>query len=74
MQSQRIRVSSVKIIANKVLRAFDEDEILLKFNINIERQPRKLPRVQSSPSSSIFISAAAANQSASKIKKSYKKK
>jgi hypothetical protein len=69
-------VLSVKAIANKALRAFDGDEILLKFDISIERQPRRPPRVQSfsPPPSPTSISAAAANQSASKIKKSHKKK
>jgi hypothetical protein len=37
MQFQRIRVPSAKIIINKILRAFDRDEILLKFDINIKR-------------------------------------
>jgi hypothetical protein len=75
MQFQRIRIPSAKIIINKALRAFDEDEILLEFNINIERQPRRLSRVQSSLFlSSTSISAAATNQSASKIKKFHKKK
>jgi hypothetical protein len=68
-------VPSAKTIANKALRAFDGDEILLKFGINIERQPRRPPRVQSPffppPAST---PAAAANQSASKAKKPYKKK
>jgi hypothetical protein len=75
MQSQRIRIPSAKAIANEALRAFDEDEILLKFGTNIERQPRRSPRVQPPPSPPpTSISAAAANQSASKIKKPYKKK
>jgi hypothetical protein len=75
MQSQRIRMPSAKAIANKALRAFDGDEILLEFDISIERQPRRPPRVQSpSPPPPASTSAAAANQSASKVKKSYKKK
>jgi hypothetical protein len=63
MRSQRMRVLSAKVIANKALRAFEGDEILLKFGPNTERQPLKPPRVQFfflSPFPA-FIPAAAAN-------------